>query len=69
MLKKLLLMNEYYVVTGSRFALPQNLRREPKLEEFYVPSENQKTREILFIALGMGVVGYMSYELLKKDKI
>ena len=27
-------MNEYYVVTGSRFALPQNLREEPKLEDF-----------------------------------
>ena len=61
-------MNEYYVVTGSRFALPQNLRQEPKLEDVYVPSENQKTREILLIALGMGVVGYMSYELFKKDQ-
>ena len=26
-------MNEYYVVTGNRFALPQNLREEPKLED------------------------------------
>ena len=24
-------MNEYYVVTGNQFALPQNLREEPKL--------------------------------------
>ena len=43
-----------------------NLREEPELEDFYVSSEDQKAREILFVALGMGVVGYLSYELFKK---
>ena len=33
-------MNKYYVVTGNWFALPQNLREEPKLEDLYVPSED-----------------------------
>ena len=61
-------MNKYYVLTGGRFALPSNLREEPKLAEFYVPSEDRKTREVLFIIFGMGVVGYVSYELFKKDK-
>ena len=50
-------MNEYYIVTGNRFALPRNLE-EPKLTDFYV----------LFIILGMGAVGYMSYKLLKDDR-
>ena len=67
MLKANLAMNEYYVVTGSRFVLSPSLREEPKLEDFYVPSEDQKTREVLFIILGMGAVGYMSYTLLKDD--
>ena len=35
-------MNEYYVVTGDSFDLPQNLREEPKLEDFYVSSKEQK---------------------------
>ena len=35
-------MNEYYVVTGGRFALPPNLREDPKLEDFYVPGEDNK---------------------------
>ena len=40
----------------------------PKLEYFDDPSKEKKTREVLLIALGMGVVGYLSYELLKRDK-
>ena len=36
-------MNEHYVVIGSRFTLPPNLREEPKLDDFYVPSEEKKT--------------------------
>ena len=59
-------MNEYYVVTGSRLALPPNLEKEPRLADFYVPSADTKTREVLFIILGMGVVGYMRYELFTK---
>ena len=31
-------MNEYYIITGSRFDLPSSLRKEPKLADFYVPS-------------------------------
>ena len=60
-------MNEYYIATGSRFSLPPSLREEPKLADFYVPSEDKKTREVLFIILGMGAVEYMSYKLIKDD--
>ena len=46
-----------------------SLRKEPKLADIYAPSEENKSyREVLFVVLGMGVVGYLSYELFKKDK-
>ena len=59
-------MQEYYIMTGQMYDLPGNLKREPMLSDFYTPSESQKTGEILFVIIGMGVVGIASYELLKK---
>ena len=38
-------MNDYYVVTGGRFALPSNLREEPKLADVYVSSEEKKLQK------------------------
>ena len=35
-------MNEYYVVTGGRFALPPNLREGPKLAVFTFLAKIQK---------------------------
>ena len=47
-------MKEYYEMTNP----------EPKLSDFYQPSQPQKDREILFIALGMPVVLILSWKLL-----
>jgi hypothetical protein len=54
-------MREYYLVTKK--VLPP-MEPEPKLYNFYVPSEAQKDREIAFIILGMGAVFGIAYKLL-----
>ena len=33
----------------------------PKLSDFYTPNQEQKDNEILFVTLGMGVVGLITY--------
>ena len=38
---------------------------EPQLSEFYVPSDDQKGREIAFIILGMGATALVAYKLAK----
>ena len=51
-------MKEYYLVTKQR--LPE-LPPEPKLSDFYHPSEGQKTGELFLIMSGLGVIGYLVY--------
>ena len=60
-------LQEYYIMTGSQFDIPQELQtfNEPKLSDYYTPSEDQKMREILFILGGLGVVGFATYEITK----
>ena len=60
-------LQEYYIMTGSQVALPQELQtfNKPKLSDYYTPSEYQKMREILFIAVGLSVVGFVTYEITK----
>ena len=60
-------LQEYYIMTGSQFDIPQELQtfNKPKLSDYYTPSEDQKTREILFILAGLGVVGFATYEITK----
>ena len=53
-------MKEYYYVTNKQ--LPE-LEPEPKLSDFYTPSEDQKNREYLFIILGMGLTGFIAWKL------
>ena len=48
-------MKTYYLVTKQR--LPQ-LAPEPKLTDYYHPSEGQKTGEIFFITTGLAAMGY-----------
>jgi hypothetical protein len=57
-------MREYYQVTGqspSEFALGA----EPQLSDFYTPSDDQKDREIAFVAAGMAVTGLSAYIISK----
>ena len=51
-------MKEYYLVTKQH--LPE-LSPEPKLSDFYHPSDQQKTGEILFITTGLGIIAYLIY--------
>lgn len=37
---------------------------EPRLSDYYVPSEDQKDREIAFVVLGMATTGLVAYQLL-----
>jgi len=52
-------MEEYTKVTGRK--LPK-LREEPKLADFYVPSEEQKDGEIMFVIGGMTLVALIAYK-------
>ena len=52
-------MRLYYEATKQR--LPP-LSPEPKLSDFYHPSEAQKTGEILFITTGFGIMGFLIYK-------
>ena len=44
-------IREYYLATGEDLTV-----RKPKLSDFYQPSDNQKTGEIVFILFGMAAV-------------
>jgi hypothetical protein len=39
------------------------LEYEPTLSDFYVPSDDQKDREIAFVILGMGATALVTYKL------
>ena len=43
---------------------PPDLGAEPVLADFYTPSDDQKNRELVFVALGMTVVGASAWWLL-----
>ena len=44
-------IREYYLATGEDLSV-----KKPKLSDFYQPSNNQRTGEIIFILLGMAAV-------------
>ena len=46
----------------------RNIGPEPKLSDFYVPSDGQKNREITFIVLGMAATGLVAYNLASNPK-
>ena len=54
-------MKQYYYLTGKKL---DTFPPEPKLSDFYVPSSEQKDREILFIVLGLGITGVVAYKML-----
>ena len=55
-------MHEYNIVFGKKLA---DIFPEPKLSDFYMPSEDQKNREIVFVILGMSGVAVLAYKRLK----
>ena len=56
--------DEYARVTG------KTLHKDPypQLSDYYTPSNDQKDRELIFIALGMVAIGLASYEIYKYEK-
>lgn len=57
-------MQEYYIMTGTRLDLPSELSSEPQLSDFYTPDDDQKIRELVFILLGLGVTGLVTYKII-----
>ena len=55
-------MLEYYRVFAKKI---KPLPPEPELSDFYHPSENQKTGELLFVVVGTGIATYALYKYLK----
>ena len=55
-------LRAYNEVTGSTHELPLGLRREPRLSDFYTPSDDQRARELAWILGGTVVVGYLTYK-------
>ena len=53
-------IREYSQVTGKML---NPLGSEPQLSDFYVPSDDQKDREITFIVLGVAATGLVAYEI------
>ena len=57
-------MREYALVFGQDKAAAADLR-EPVLSDFYSPSDGQKKRELVFVALGVAATGLLAYQLAK----
>ena len=55
-------MLEYYRVFAKQI---KPLPPEPKLSDFYHPSEVQRNCELLFVAAGTGIATYALYKYLK----
>ena len=55
----------YNEMTGENRELPLNLQHEPKLEDFYEPSDEQIEKELVFIAGGTLVAGYLTYKYIQ----
>ena len=55
-------MHKYYRVFAKKI---KPLLPEPKLLDFYHPSETQKNGELLFVAAGTGIATYALYKYLK----
>ena len=55
-------MRQYHLVTGNTL---DPMGPEPQLSDFYVPSDDQKSREIAFIVIGMAATGLVAYKLAK----
>ena len=55
-------IRQYNLVSGS--ALEQ-MEPKPKLSDFYLPSPEQRDREIAFVIMGLGATTFIAYTLTK----
>ena len=59
-------IREYSQVFGeAKGKMLNSLGPEPQLSDFYMPSDEQKDREIAFVILGMAATGFVAYKLAK----
>jgi len=59
-------IREYSQVFGeAKSKMLDSLGPEPQLSDFYMPSDEQKDREIAFVILGMAATGFVAYKLAK----
>ena len=50
---------------GRKLYEAKHILQEPKLSDFYTPSEDQKNREYIFIFLGIAVTGVIAWTIHK----
>ena len=55
-------IRQYNIVSGS--ALEQ-MEPKPELSDFYLPSPEQRDREIAFVIMGLGATTFVAYTLTK----
>ena len=58
-------MRLYHAVTSKKLS---PLGPEPRLSDYYRPSDGQVSRELLFIVLGLAGAGLVAYELARREK-
>ena len=59
-------MREYAMVFGQEKAAAAAADlREPVLSDFYTPSDDHKSRELVFVALGVAATGLLTYQLVR----
>ena len=56
-------IRKYAQVVGDNRKTLDSLGPEPQLSDFYIPTDDQKDREIAFVILGMGVTMLVAYKL------
>ena len=54
-------MQEYFIITGRKLS---PLDPEPRLSDFYKISEDQQTRDLIFMAVALSATGLLAYNLL-----
>ena len=54
-------IREYSLVTGKQL---DPLGDEPRLSDFYTPSDDQRDRETAFVVDGMVATGFVAYQLI-----
>ena len=55
-------IRQYNLVSNKTFTL--GLEPEPELSDFYLPSPEQRDREIAFVVVGLGATGLAAYMLI-----
>ena len=58
-------IRQYNLIADSDSMTPVLEEPKPKLSDFYLPSQEQRDREIAFIIMGLGVTSFAAYMLTK----